>query len=41
VWELGATAVATRVADRFDEAGIDYAIGGAIAMSSMRSSAVV
>ncbi len=29
---LGALAVAGRVADRFDEAGIEYAIGGALAL---------
>jgi len=32
VWALGAAAVAIRVADRFDEAGIEYAIGGALAL---------
>jgi hypothetical protein len=32
VWGLGAASVAIRVADRFDEAGIEYAIGGALAL---------
>jgi hypothetical protein len=32
VWGLGAAAVAIRVADRFDEAGIEYALGGALAL---------
>ncbi len=32
MWGLGAADIAIRVADRFDEAGIEYAIGGALAL---------